>query len=122
MIPLALAVAASFNLVCVGTQDTIQFGKTVETDKPVRSTFSIDLEAKRFCFEGCEQTLPIASVSETEIVLQRTTIPKDKASFERTVNRESGEMYARIEIAGVALVTYSRCEAKPFTGFPVKKF
>lgn len=119
---LPLAMAAAFNLVCSGTQDTVAFGKTLETAKPFQATLSVDLDAKRFCFEGCEQTLTIVSVSDTEIVLQRQAYPKDRANFERTINRESGQMYSRIEISGVVLISYSKCQAAPFTGFPARKF
>ena len=116
---LAVAAATAFNLVCVGT--TYSGGTQ-------RTAFSldlrVDLETQRYCMDDCRQTLPIRSVTPTEIFFENG--PTSSSVIVRRVNRESGAYFSEVKTDLVMIkfhsTSYGRCEPAPFTGFPTRKF
>ena len=118
MIALALQIGAAFNLVCVGTQTDY-----TSSESPMRLVLRIDLDQRRFCFDDCESTLAIASVSDTEIILQDEPMQGPwRARILRRVNRESGAYYASVGTDQIYIRGHGTCETAPFTGFPARRF
>lgn len=128
MLALAMQAIAAFNLVCTGTSF---WGETrplqmPENREPFRAVIRVDLEAGRWCIDQCETTMPLRSVSNTEIVFRAS---EDSAGDTlMTANRESGEFLDRMRLIGAGstgmyiTMRTGICERAPFTGFPQRRF
>lgn len=114
MFPPSTTAALAFNLICAG--NTIG-EKPVEFSLVIR----VDLKAERYCMDDCNHTLPIAKVTETEIVFE-DDLPGPNGIQSR-VSRENGSYYSRARIdIWLDETETGRCIAAPFSGFPVRKF
>lgn len=121
MIPTAvLALASAFNLSCE-LRMTAYDGKVApivvgELHRDLR----IDLSAMRWCQGECEETQPIERVTEAELTLVSEDMPR--LSINLTINRESGRYEHRFSLDELWFRELGQCEARPFSGFPRKRF
>lgn len=118
---LALAAAAAFNLVCPVTQTAYVPGNPKPFETKFTHIIRVDLDARRFCEAECEETMPIASILEEDIVF-RGSDRATSGTFE-AVNRESGKYFFNA-LYGPGSMTFraGTCSVAPFTGFPARKF
>lgn len=119
LIPIALAVATSFNLVCVGVATAEGDGKPAGKES-FETTLRLDLRSQRFCQDECDRTLPIVRVGETEIVLQEHNIGRMK--IVHRAHRETGEYHHTIRFGPVFVSRSGSCRRTQFSGFPARKF
>ena len=128
MTPAALAAAAAaFDLLCSGTTTIGTLGHSgEESTKPFSETYRVDLGSKRWCFGGCTETHPIYEVTPERIVFERDERGElnDTLSF---VSRENGAFFWRYRGGFVGtdvyvIVQQGKCERRPFSRFPARKF
>ena len=125
--PVALAAAAAFNLICSGTMTSDKLGHMAdESIKPFSETYRVNLASKRWCYRACTLTQPIVEVTAERIVFERDERGEynDTISF---VNRENGVFSYRYRSGFIGsdvsvILQQGKCERQPFTGFPVRKF
>lgn len=122
----ALAVAATFNLVCTGTKTIGELTKFTNDHPPFTRTLRVDLDNMRWCEDECNSTKPIKGLIDNLIVLDLKEDP-GKSVFDANdavvqVNRESGEYLDRVRTSGFVFMYTGHCEKAPFTGFPAFKF
>lgn len=125
MVGLALQLVAAFNLVCTGTERSGPVGggllASVRESTPFVTTFRIDLERGQYCSGHCTGTIPLHSVSDTEITLHQQ-LTETQSGRNAGINRETG-LYRDVFILGNHMwVRQGQCERVPFTGFPPSSF
>lgn len=126
MIAFAWQAALAFNLIC---------NVSIVADDGVRmnavEVYRVDLEARRYCFDECRSTLPIAAVSETEITLQNDPPGSPEGEMVTVISRESGAYRSRASQPlvtrpppneAIEIITSGQCQPAPFTGFPRRRF
>ena len=115
-----------FNLVCVGVM-TRKFEGVTSPQLVYTSTMRVDLTKRLWCVEQCDSPLPIANISDTDLILQQTDAP-DATSF-IALNRRSGELLQGLTLhpqggngkkMDVSIV--AQCNPAPFIEMPAKKF
>ena len=115
----AQALAASFGLVCAGSERAGPIGLALpEADGiPVRVEFRIDLEGRRWCEGRCATTEPIAGEIGGVLLLRDRHHPGGSHVILLSAARD-GFTDTRIE-GEAAILRSGRCETAPFRGFPV---
>lgn len=117
------AAADKFDLKCSGT-------KTEKLDAPgapVSFTLHIDLAAKQYCRNQCEQVLPIFDVKPDKITFHSDSTKDRRMSIyvEDHVDRKSGS-YERVMIETYPTSFYEKtsasCKPAAFTPFPKTMF
>jgi hypothetical protein len=120
-ISLLVQSAMAFNLICTGSSMSSKAGL-----RPMSLVYRIDLEANRFCVGECAFTLPIASVSYGEIILQDEVAKVGGARIYRSISRESGAYFASTGTPAARkndwVILTGNCEKAEFGGFPARKF
>jgi hypothetical protein len=120
----------AFNLVCIGSEYTGPSLAESLLDGPHQAPYAViyrvDLSRMRYCFNECDRTYPLASVSESEIVFRRGADvgPGAAADSVERVNRENGrfiEMFVRDDRAMVT-VRRGTCQRAEFEGLPNRLF
>ncbi len=124
VIAIASAIAqggGQFNLTCVGPKKVIDLSLVAEETTQERMVLRLDLDAKKWCTADCQQTMPIAEVTNTAIVLQKSVLtPGPGQMFMiNEVNRTSGRYIRSSRFKGLSINYDGACEKTPFTGFPV---
>ena len=126
MYALLLAAAASFDLVCQGTETTGMMGGGLalkdQKQAPFAEEYRIDLDAKRWCSGACSTTAIINDVSETRIRFELDKIPDFSMDTIAEVNREDGQYMYRKRAGDFVVLRLGQCEPAPFRGFPKRKF
>ena len=115
-----LQAALAFNLICTGTA-VMQHSHGGSESREDLQEIRVDLQSRRFCLDTCERTVPIASISDGEIVFQDETSETGLMRIYRRVFRERGAFYAYIKLDAAILTTEGRCDPAPFTGFPERE-
>lgn len=118
----ALAAAASFNLVCIGTMETTDAAG--KREQPYRVEYRVDLDARLWCQDECNETFNVITSDETDLVLQYG--PYRHAGRDSiTMNRQSGYHLALRTDAGPNGAVWKkwegRCEPAPFTPIPQRR-
>jgi hypothetical protein len=77
MIAAILPVIAAFNLVCSGTMRSGPVGLALpeQDGEPFTVTYRIDLHARRWCSDACEEIEPLALIFEGQILLRERYDP-----------------------------------------------
>jgi hypothetical protein len=101
-----------FDLVCEGVNQR-QEAETIR--------YRIDLSAKRWCYDKCEETSDMKSASASELVLEDGFA---RPGIERMtkINRETGSVVFAYRGANLRLSFVGTCAPAPFSGFPAAKF
>ncbi len=117
---------SQFNLVCVGQEHENSFFGG-EHDRPYRTTYRIDLGAKLYCYEDCQEPMPIEEVTDTRIVFVNKNIdtPSNREIHSSVIDRRTGSLQVllsmstprRPETIMINSIKAS-CEKAEFTGFP----
>jgi hypothetical protein len=133
-IPILVALALSiqpqtdnqFDLNCVGIEKITENGKHEEN--PWVENFRIDLGAGFYCRGECKTLIPVVSANPSEITLRSFIHPSGISSIMSFLNRIDGTL---LEFGHYDLVTKNRtvefqvsakCEKRPFSGLPKRKF
>lgn len=115
--------ATRFDLVCSGTRQMDLDGAPAPLDYRLR----VDLEARRWCWNDCERTMPIVDVAPDRIVFQSESIDtaRKRSTSENSVSRTTGE-HRSIWIETRPIPTYvetkGQCDPAAFSGFPAARF
>jgi len=130
-----LQAALVFNLVCSGTFTSGQMMRMASETRQVQVTFRVDLERGRWCSGTCETTVPLHSVSDSQIIFRQLgdilrpptpESPSDTSDEITVVNRENGQMTDRERYwRGDSFhyrMTVGSCERAAFSGFPTRRF
>lgn len=117
------AVAAAFNLVCSGTIESTTLEGT--RTEPYSYIYRLDLDAKKWCDDGCGVLRDIAEVQPAFIVLQpnkNIDTSTQKEFYETRIERETGRETTLLTSgrrASILIMKWEgQCEKQPFTGFP----
>src|SRR5688572_22029831 len=102
------AALAAFNLICTGTL-TSNMGV-----RPSATTYRVDLDLRRYCFDDCTETHPIRAVTDREIIFHDAQYPNGN-KHRRVVNRESGRMFDHVVLGKIEMTTDAICKSAPFT-------
>jgi hypothetical protein len=107
LLMLFAATAAStpqqFDLICKGSGDVTHY--------------RVDLAAKKWCWENCASTWPIARVEDERITFKEDDTPSEKVW--NWVSRTTGEWFQGMRSATLGEVSsHGTCEPAPFSGFP----
>ena len=110
----ALALAATFNLLCTGTRTTHEDREPPRIE-PFSETYRIDLAAGRWCKGACKETTAIRSHDAKSILLEDFS----PTNLFTHIDRETGAIYrtARLTVSEEGF-----CEPRPFSGFPPRRF
>ena len=114
MITLAMASAAAFDLMCVGTETRLL--PMPITEKPFEIHLRIDLNAERWCSGGCESTQHIYLIGDTVIYFDN--IDDKHVDAYRTVSRETGRYDHDVKMGSSLVHQMASCTRAPFSGFP----
>lgn len=112
-----------FDLVCTGTQTTIDAGGSRAERQTQR--YRIDLAARRWCQEDCKAALKIQEVTPDEITLVDGEMSKTLQGHHRlAISRTSAEVVDEVSMRALNLtMTFNgSCSKKPFSGHPKPKF
>jgi len=119
--------ASAFNLICSGVHvtgtlkpDHLGFEKRNE----VRESwvYRIDLEAERWCWQDCTTTQAIVMANDTTIYLEHAEDKFSGINHSGYISRETGEVHHRKNYGNDIDVRRGKCERRPFSGFPKRKF
>jgi hypothetical protein len=115
----ALQVAITFNLICSGTLRSGPVGLALpeQDGEPFTITYRIDLDARRWCSDACDEVEPLASIVDGQILLRDRHDP-DGSSVVTIFPAARRFTDTRIE-GDRATLRSGSCEAEPFTGFPL---
>jgi hypothetical protein len=118
MIASAIHAIAAFDLVCAGTMRTGPIGLALpeKGGEPFAITYRIDLASRSWCSDDCAETEPLASSSETDIVLREEHSPSG-SRFIR-IALEPGSFTDTLIFWNTAILRSGHCDQAPFTGFP----
>jgi len=111
---------AAFNLVCTVQTTFIDHKKQDGPSFPIE--YRVDLAAGRFCVGVCEETRPIAKVDPTDIYLVADRYPDGTNKEFIWISRESASYLWVLGEGSIELRSVGKCEKRPFTGFPARKF
>lgn len=119
MFATALQVIAAFNLICSGTMRTGPVGLALpeQDGEPFTITYRIDLDARRWCSDTCEETEPLASVFEGQILLRDQHEPD--GSNVVTIIPAIGRFTDTMIQGNTATLRSGTCRPQTFTGFPI---
>jgi len=122
---IALAAAATFNLVCSGQRTTDSLaGKEQE---PYNTTYRIDLTAQKWCEGDCKGLQNISEVQPTQLILSDSKVDglSQRSLLVNRIDRESGihsivSTYSNPRIRGSTIIMKydGACRKLAFTGFP----
>ena len=124
MIPIyAVAMAASFNLVCTGFESEATRGQQPQVH-PLVVSLRVNLTSLRWCSEPCLATRNIVKVTDDRITLEETSLPEsNKVTFlQREVGRYMSAFTEPAYDPKHAIVGSADCKTAPFSGFPAAKF
>ena len=118
MIATALQAIAAFNMICTGSLRTGPVGMALpeEGGEPFTIEYRIDVDARRWCTDTCDDGEDLASASEGVIVL-RERYDEDGSSV-IMVNPRSGRFSDTLIEGSNATLRSGTCAPAPFTGFP----
>jgi hypothetical protein len=119
MIAAILPVIAAFNLICSGTMRTGPVGLALpeQDGEPFTIIYRIDLDARRWCSDACEETEPLASVFEGQILLRDQHEPD--GSNVVTIIPAIGRFTDTMIQGSIATLRSGTCRPETFTGFPI---
>jgi hypothetical protein len=119
MIAAILPAIAAFNLICSGTMRTGPVGLALPErgGEPFTITYRIDLDARRWCSDACEETEPLASVFEGQILLRDRHEPD--GSNVVTIIPAIGRFTDTMIQGDNATLRSGTCRPETFTGFPI---
>ena len=114
----AAQIAIAFNLICSGTMRTGPIGLALpeQDGEPFTVTYRIDLEARRWCTDACEDTEPLALVFEGLILLRDQH--DDEGSSTVTIFPAQRHFTDTVIVGNTATLRSGTCQPAPFTGFP----
>lgn len=118
-----MVASAAFSLICEGTRTT-KFGQLEPRIETVSVEYRIDLGAKRFCMEPCEQSTPIHKVADDVVTLANSDQREEgnTSSAVLTVHRSNGHWLERIDVTSphvLEVVTAGRCAHGPAKPVPM---
>jgi hypothetical protein len=119
MLATSLQIAAAFNLVCSGTVRTGPIGLALpeQDGAPFTITYRIDLDARRWCSEACEETESVASIFEGHILL-RDQHGSDGSNVV-TIIPALGRFTDTLIEGNRATLRSGTCRPESFSGFPL---
>lgn len=119
MLAAALQVVAAFNLLCSGTMRTGPIGLALpeQDGEPFTIIYRIDLDARRWCSDSCEEIEALDSVVEGQINLRDRHDPDSSSVV--TIIPASGRFADTLIEGETATLRSGTCQPERFTGFPV---
>ena len=125
MTPQSAAALAAFNLVCSGMETSgTDADRNNATLKQIEFTevYRVDLQQGRWCKGACTETRAIATVTDTEIELEKSNVEALSLSARTAVSRESGHYISVAVLGDISIFRDGECHKADFTGFPTRKF
>lgn len=118
----------AFNLLCTGTSAHYEMQKGLQQktgEQPFTVMLRVDLNAMRWCSEGCKIAEQVHAITDTRLLLSNTGNELHEMhllSSLRYVDRETGRYFSRVKITSLIWVDTATCVRLPFTGLPPKVF
>lgn len=116
---LAVALLVSGSWAQAANLATFDLDCTPTTGASFRLRF--DLAKQKWCGSDCRSVLPITDLSDQAIKLTYKTVPQDQY-WTILINRYTSDMFITRHGYGDKPQNGGHCIAKPFSGFPEKRF
>jgi hypothetical protein len=104
-VPANGAASNRFDLICKSPTETVRY--------------RVDLVRREWCWEECDGTIKIASVTSTRITFMKDDTPSSDAYA--YVDRVTGEWFQYASASYGTVSNHGTCKRAPFTGFGEEK-